>query len=198
MPKASTFDQVCVQILKDRQRNPAIVVKHRLSMDLGKIGEEVELFTRRRLGIPMPQAPSPSTLIPGLSADIIANVDDIKRMASGAGLLMEWDVNGAAPVDKATADARALVCAACPQNSVAKLEAWQTVPVATSLKSRISRLNALKLTSASDAKLGLCATVYAPNHLLVHAPVVVLDKRVKPAAREKLWEKCWITQQGNA
>jgi hypothetical protein len=163
-------------------------------MDLNNIASELETFTRRRLGIPMPQPPSPSTLIPGLSADIIANVDDIKRMASGAGLLMEWDVNGAAPVDKETANARALVCAACPQNSVAKLEAWQTVPVATSLKSRISRLNALKLTSASDAKLGLCAVIYAPNALIVHAPAVVLDKRVKPATRQNLDAKCWITK----
>jgi len=49
------FDASVKAIIKHRQANPAIAAKHALSTDPTDVGNELEKYTRLRLGIPLVQ-----------------------------------------------------------------------------------------------------------------------------------------------
>lgn len=61
-PIGSTFDQTVVLIIQHRLANPAITAKHNLPTDKVSVGNELETFTRARLGmtpVGMPDPPKP-------------------------------------------------------------------------------------------------------------------------------------------
>lgn len=192
-PKSSTFNQTVQLIIKMRRDNPALMVRHRWSVDTTAVGNELELFTRLRIGAPLP-TPAIQMMASGYTA-MSAAVSDIKRLAAGAGLLMAWDASGLPPVAAEVSTKRAEVCAACPLNSIAKLETWNTVPVAVSLKERLARLGSMKLTTPSDSKLGLCDAMYCPTGQLTHAPIEIISRRVKPEIRSIFAVDCWILKE---
>lgn len=192
-PKASTFSQTVQLIIKNRQQNPAICVRHKLSTDPAVVGNELEMFTRLRIGAPLPTPVMPTTNYGPLSAA----VSDIKKLASGAGLLVTWDTSGLAPVPAEDANRRAAVCAACPLNSSAKYEQWRSVPIAASLASRLTRLEGLRLKTPSDTSLGLCDATYCPSAKLVHVPMEVISRRLKDDVRSGLASECWILKEVN-
>lgn len=66
-PIASTFDQTVTLIIKHRLANPAITAKHNLATDPVSVGNELETFTRNRLGLApanMPDPPKPGAAVP--------------------------------------------------------------------------------------------------------------------------------------
>lgn len=191
-PLSTTFDGTVLKIEEMRRKNPAICLRHRLPFDRPSIAKELENYTRRRLGMPLPTPPAPTMLVTGFSSPIVGDVSAVKKLASGSGLLMEWDASGAGTVAQEEANARAKVCSECPLNNVANYEHWQKIPAATAIKSRIARLNGLKLSTPYDQKLGLCDGTYCPTAYLVHAPKVILDKRVGAKIRPGLNANCWI------
>lgn len=191
--KGMTFDQVVREIIKNRKANPAVVIKHKLSVDEFGAGMDLEKFTKARLGIVDPvSTPPPTFLIPGMSAMGINTVAEIRKLASGAGILMAWNESSEPNVTTEVALKRATTCAACPQNNVAKLTEWLTVPVAASLKQRTARINTLNLSTPLDGKLGLCESLFAPTASLAHVPDAVLKAKVKPATMETVDSKCWL------
>ena len=191
----TTFDGTVTKMLEVRRKNPAMCLRHKIGMDRASCERDLENFTRLRLGIPMPTPPAPTTAIGGFSSPILSNIMDIKKLAIGAGLLMEWDASGAGKVPQEEANDRAKICVDCPLNSVANYEHWLKIPVAGSLTSRIERLKSLKLITSHDAKLGLCDAISCPNPYLVHAPRPILDKRIGPKVRLSLDSKCWILRE---
>jgi len=193
-PMGTTFDGTVAKIYEMRRKNPAICLRHKLAMDMPSIAKELDLYTRRRIGMPMPAPPAPPMSLGGFSSPIITNVSDVKKLAIGAGLLMEWDASGAGKVPQDEANARAKVCVDCPMNSVANYEHWLKIPVAGSLTSRIERLKSLKLVTSHDSKLGLCKATSCPTSYLVHAPRPILDKRIGLKVRPSLDAKCWVLQ----
>jgi len=193
-PMGTTFDGTVAKIYEMRRKNPAICLRHKLPMDMPSIAKELDLYTRRRIGMPMPTPPAPTTAIGGFSSPILSNIMDIKKLAIGAGLLMEWNSSGAGKVSEFESNARAKVCAECRLNSLPNYEHWLKVPVAGSLTARTEQLKALKLVTSHDAKLGLCDATYCPTSYLVHAPRPILDKRIGPKVRPNLDAKCWILQ----
>lgn len=170
-----------------------MVVRHKLSLDPAAVANELELFTRLRIGAPLPQ-PTPTTFPSGYTA-LSAGVGDIKKLATGAGILMAWDASGEAAVASDVANNRASTCADCPLNSMAKLDQWNTVPVAMSLKSRLSRIEKIRLKTPSDSKLGLCDGIYSPTAMLVHAPLSIVNRKLKADMRANLHEGCWIKSE---
>jgi len=193
-PMGTTFDGTVTKMLEVRRKNPAMCLRHKIGMDRASCERDLENFTRLRLGIPMPTPPAPTTAIGGFSSPILSNIMDIKKLAIGAGLLMEWNSSGAGKVSETESNARAKVCAECRLNSLPNYEHWLKVPVAGSLTARTEQLKALKLVTSHDAKLGLCGAIFCPTSYLVHAPRPILDKRIGPKVRPNLDAKCWILQ----
>lgn len=167
-----------------------MMLRHKWSVDPNIVAQELEIFTRLRIGAPLP-TPAPP-IFPGGYSALSAAVSDIKKLAAGAGLLVSWDLSGLPPVAAEVSTSRAKVCLACPLNSTAKLEQWNTVPVAMSLNKRLTRLEGMKLRTPNDNGLGLCEACYVPTAKLVHAPMEVISKRLKGDVRSSLAPDCWI------
>ena len=192
-PKGSTFDQTVILIIKHRMANPAMIVKHNLSTDPAVVGDELENYTRARLGImPMGKStPPPST--PYLSGAVQAGVAAVKKLAAGAAILMEWDESGMPPVAAELSEKRAGICSTCPKNSTGKsLTEFFTVPLAELTRRRFERLQQLNLTTSHDDKLNVCEACLCPLALKVHAPMELILKRLKPEQRAELDPRCWI------
>lgn len=191
-PLSSTFDQTVLKIIEHRLKNPALCIKHRLSTDINVVGNELEKFTKMRLGIPLANPAPPSVLLPGLNTGPIDSIEKIKRMAAGSGVLMDWAESGQGPVDQATAEDRAKTCARCPLNQVDQFEEWLKMPLTLMLQQRIARISAMKLKTQTDAKLGLCNGLFAPCSILVHEPSEIAQKKVSKNPSVNLWDLCWI------
>lgn len=199
-PKSSTFDQTVILIIKHRQSNGAMTVKHRLPTDVAAVGNELENYTRMRLGIPLIGADLPKMMppasVPAMSGAVRGVVAEVKKIAAGAALLMEWEESGLPPVVRELAETRAGICADCPKNEKGKsLSEWFTVPVADMARRRFQRLHELNLTTASDAELNVCTACLCPLKLKVHSPGELILKRLKPEQRAELNQsnpRCWI------
>lgn len=192
-PKSSTFSQTVQLIIKHRRENPAMMIRHRWSIDPSAVGMELEMFTRLRIGAPLPQPIAPT--FAGSFSALNASVSDIKKLAAGAGLLVAFDASGLPPVAAELSTKRAAVCAACPLNSNSKFEQWRTIPSANSLAARLTRLEALRLKTPSDVSLGLCEATYCPSAKLVHVPMEVISRRLKEDVRSGLASECWILKE---
>ena len=181
-PMMHTFDAVVRLIIQHRQKNPALCIRHGLSTDPIAVGNELEAYTRLRCGIPMPTPTVSVATIPGMPVGVVSSVDEIKRLAFGSSLLLDWEQSGEVPVDQAVAEERAKTCVGCPMNSVAKYEEWLKHPLAMMLKYRLVRVMKMGLKSASDAQLGLCDALFTPNPILVHEPSALVQKKIEQKA----------------
>lgn len=194
-PMMTTFDQCVQAIIKHRTQNPALCLKHGLSKDPVVVGNELENFTRLRCGIPAPAPPAQPAILPGVAAGVVGSVDEIKRLALGSSILVAWEESGDVAVDQGVAEERARVCAACPLNSVQKYEEWLRHPLTGMLKYRMVRVSAMKLSTRSDARLGLCEGLYCPTPILVHEPSGIVTKKMEQKGSVKLDDSCWLKSQ---
>jgi hypothetical protein len=192
MPMATTFDQCVRKIIEMREKNPAICIRHRLSRDPIVVGNELEDYTRLRIGQPRPAPNPPSFSLPGIPLGVVGTVDEIKRLAFGSSLVIDWAEGTESPVPIQVAEARAATCANCPNNSLAKFEEWQAHPLSSMFKMRVARLSAMKLSTRNDAKLGLCSALFAPTMLLVHEPEEIVRKKIAQKNSVNLAECCWL------
>lgn len=191
-PIASTFDQTVRLIIQHREKNPAICIRHGLSRDPVVVGNELENFTRLRCGIPMPTPTPPPVMMPGLPTGVVGTVDEIKRLAFGSSILIDWEESGELQVDQNVAEERAKVCASCPANNLQRYEEWLKHPLAGMLKHRIVRITAMHLKSQSDGKLGMCNALFAPTNILVHEPAAVLKKKIEQKGSVNVEDCCWL------
>jgi hypothetical protein len=192
-PKSSTFDQTVQQIIKMRRDNGGLTVRHRLALDPVSVGNELETFTRARLGIPNPTAAQPYNIT--MAPLVVTATDDVLKLAGAVAMLMDWNDNGLPPVAQDQAKVRAAVCAKCPLNSMAKLNEWLSVPVAGALKQKLARLYSLPLKTPGEGQLGLCLASFVPLTLKVHAPIGVIQKRVESRKLTGLAEGCWVMSE---
>ena len=87
-PLASTFDQTIILIIKHRLANPAIVAKHSLATDTATVSNELETYTRLRLGIP--SDPPPKTQPPRQLSQVVAGaVAGLRKTTAGAEFLLD-------------------------------------------------------------------------------------------------------------
>ncbi len=197
MPKASTFNQSVQAIIKHRAANPAIVAKHSLSLDPIVVANELETYTRARLGLPaiggaLPKMTPPQEA-PKLSEGVKQAVAAVVKLAAGGALLLDWEQSGLPPVDKEVAESRAAVCADCPQNAKGKsLTDLFTVPAANMIKRRFERLEGMNLVTSKDAELATCQACLCPLRLKIFSPMEIIQKHLKPAQRSELDKRCWI------
>jgi hypothetical protein len=196
-PKGSTFDQTVNLIIKHRLANPAATVKHRLSTDIATVGNELENYTRARIGLPamgseLPKMTPPATL-PSMSGAVLGAVAAVKKMAAGVGFLLEWEESGLPPVGEDVSEKRAGICVDCPKNEQGKsLTEIFTVPAAAMIQRKYERLEQMQLKTSHDVNLKVCQACLCPLRLKVHAPMELILKRLKPEQRAELDTRCWI------
>ena len=196
-PTSSTFDQSVILIIKHRQQNPAAVLKYKLSLDFNTVANELETYTRLRLGIPLSDpASAPFPQPPrSLPAPVEAAVAGIKKLASGVALLFEWEESGQPPVASELSNQRAAICVTCPKNNPENLSKYFTAPVSEMVRKRLARLFAMNLKTDSDLKLGICDACLCPLKLKVWCGLDLIIKHTKPETLKEFPPHCWIAKR---
>lgn len=199
MPKAMTFDQTVIAIIKHRMQNGALVARHNLSLDPATVGNELENYTRARLGMDLMGAgvPKPNPQQP-LPQAVVGAVEGLKRTAYGAAAPLEWLRSGREAVPSEQSARRAAVCTGgeggekCPCNGSPNLAQWFTVKAQQLLQLELERRLDLKLSTPFDENLGVCSACLCPMKLKVHTPTDIILKHMKPEVRKDLDPRCWI------
>lgn len=190
-PVSVTLSQATTLLLQHRMKNPAVAQKFGLILNADQVKEEIKAFQRKRLNIPEPSLPKSGPRRP-LPEVVGAAVAGVKAAASGAALLLEWEESGQPPIREDVAHRRASICAECPVNGLGDYTRWFTVPISEMVRKRIQRLHAMKLSTPYDDRLGTCEACLCPLKLKVWTPMDLVQKHLRPEAKEKLWKSCWI------
>lgn len=186
------FDASVQAIRKHRQANPAIVAKHQLTTDPIAIGDELELYTRRRLGIPDMQ---PTFFQPGrsrLPVGVVAAAVNIKRAAQGTAVVLDWLTSGGKPVAQELAESRAKICSECPKNVEGS---WYTVAPAELIRETLESRSDLRLITKYDAKLKSCDVCKCLNRLKVWCPMEHIANRTNADIMKEFPSHCWIAKR---
>lgn len=206
-PIASTFDQTVRLIIGHRRGNPALTAKHGWSLDIGQVGNELEEFTRKRLGITTPMAvPKTRPLrsfvqaVGDVAEDKETITQGIKRAAAGTAVVLDWLTSGGHPVEQELANKRAEVCVNCPKNEIGS---WYTVAPAEIIRSTLGSRGELKLETPFDnptvredgtPRPGLlsCKVCKCLNRLKVWVPLSYIVQHTKPEVMREFPQNCWI------
>lgn len=183
------FDASVQAIRKHRLANPAITAKHNLATDPAAVADELENYTRARLGIPKIQ---PTFFSPGssrLPPRVAAAAADIKRAAQGTAVVLDWLQSGGAPVAQELANRRAETCVACPRNVEGS---WYTVAPAELIRATLSARSDLKLATPSDDRLKSCDVCKCLMRLKVWTPLEFILQRTKAEIMAEFPQNCWI------
>lgn len=197
MPMAYTFDRTVQEIIKHRLENGAITARHNLRTDFAGVAEELENYTRARIGMPLigaQSAPKPNPQQP-LPQVVVGAVEGLKRTAYGVAPLIEWLSSGGQAVATELSAKRAGICAGCPRNQPPDWTKFFTVKASEMIKAELERRADLKLSTPFDNKLGICTACLCPMQLKVHTPLDIILKHLKPEIRSDLDGRCWILHQ---
>jgi hypothetical protein len=195
-PKSSTFGQTVDLIIRHRLKNPGITAQHNLSTDSVAVGNELEAFTRQRLGLPPPGSLPKSQPRAEAPRSLAAHVVEVSRVIQGAKSPLDWLQSGRAPVNPGLAKDRAAVCLGCPKNNLeGGLTKWFTVPASEKIREAIERRHDLKMVTPYDDALGICMACFCPLKCKVHEPLDIALKHLKGSVKEELWEKCWLLDE---
>jgi hypothetical protein len=184
-------------IRKHRLANPAITAKFQLKTDPSQIGDELEQYTRLRLGIPL-QQPNPFQGRSSLPARVVEAAAAIKRAAQGLAVPLDWFQSGGEPVEQALAEKRALACVNCPKNVVG---AWYTTSGAFIIEETIKTWQ--KLTGKNDFKfetkqgeaLKSCGVCHCIMRIKVFVPLKHIVEKTKPDVMAEFPPNCWIAKR---
>ncbi len=202
-PIASTFEQSVQLIIKHRKQNPAITAKHKLATNADVVANELELYTRKRLGIPeVPQLPFPQTrslsAASGAGAVAVDAMSGLKRAASGTAVVMDWLGAGGVPVAQEFAEKRAATCVACPQNQAGD---WYVTAPAELLKKTVEVWKSVtgrtdfKFETSQGDKLKSCQVCRCLMALKVFVGLDHILQKTKPEVIAELPQNCWIIKR---
>ena len=184
------FDASVKEIIKHRNANKAITAKHKLSTDYNAVADELEHYTRLRLGIPLPTPPSFFQKSSSqLSSRVVAVAADIKRAAQGTAVVLDWLTSGGAPVAQELANKRASICVSCPKNVQGS---WYTVAPAELIRETLSARKELTLETPHDGQLKSCDVCKCLMRLKVWTPLEFIVSKTKPEIMGEFPNHCWI------
>lgn len=196
------FDASVKAIIKHRVANRAVTTKNNLSTDYDDVANELENYTRLRLGIPLPGAISffqRSRSNQRQSAEVAAAESNwtrkITRIGTGVATLRDWLGSDGKPVSTELSEARASVCETCPQNTKGDWLSLFTKPVSNIILAQIAERNRMKLATSKDAALGLCEACGCPLKLKVHVPLSFIKSHMQPTESSNLDPRCWILKE---
>lgn len=118
----------------------------------------------------------------------------VRKINSGVKLLLDWEKSGEPPAMTGVAEHRASICETCPKNAKGGLTQWFTVPASEAIRSRISRLRDLNLTTNRDEKLNICQACLCPLKLKVWTPKRLIDEHLTDEVKKELPSFCWMLE----
>lgn len=186
------FDASVKAIIQHRQANKATTVRFQLKTDYAAVADELENYTRTRLGLPPAQQtffqPGRSSLPSGVAVAAV----NLKRAAQGTAVIMDWLTSGGAPVAQELASRRAGICVTCPKNVPG---AWYTVAPAQIIKDTLEARKDLKLETPFDDKLQSCDVCKCLMRLKVWCPLTHIVEKTKPEIMAEFPPNCWIAKR---
>ena len=196
-PISMTFDQQVTNIIKHRLANKAVTIKYHLATDFPMVADELENYTRLRLGLPplATNLPKPMPRPSPISQSVGAAVEGVKRLAAGAALLFEWEESGQPPVAPELAAKRAAICVVCPKNDPQHLSKYFTSAVSEMLRRKLARLHSMNMTTPSDPQLGICNVCLCPLKLKTHSPLDLILKHTNAQTMSEFPDHCWVKKR---
>lgn len=183
------FDVSVKEIIKVRKQNPALTAKFKLSTDYNTVADELENFTRMRLGLPAQEPSFFESRRNRLPEKLAVVAADIKRASQGTGVVLDWLMSGGTAVAPELAVKRAAICVACPKNVDGS---WYTVAPAELIKETLAARSDLKLETPYDAQLKSCDVCKCLMRLKVWCPMVHIVSKTKPDVMAEFPAHCWI------
>lgn len=195
------FDASVQAIIKHRLANKAITIKHGLATDPMAVGNELEMYTRTRLGIPIDTGPtffqrSRAQFPEGAAAVVGDNwFRRITRTTTGVATLADWLGTDGKPAESVLAESRAAICETCPQNKKGDLVSFFVKPVADLIRKQLEERKQLNLSTSKDDALNVCDACGCPIKLKVHVPLKFIKAHIKAPEFQKLDPRCWILKE---
>lgn len=195
------FDASVKAIIAHRKANSAITMKHNLTTDYDTVADELEKYTKLRLGIPTDPLSffQPGRNSPLLSGEAVAAGSSwyrkIVRAGTGVSTLADWLGKDGNPVSSALSEERAKICSDCPQNKSGDLLSFFTKPVSDLIRRQLEERKSLKLSTSQDEKLGICDACGCPLKLKVHVPLLFIKEHMRPTESNSLDQRCWILKE---
>lgn len=191
-PVSKTLDEVTDEVIRLRQKNPAITAQHSLATDFDTVKAEVYEFNRLRLGAPPSSPPKFMPQHPMAAGGVVGHAG---RTVAGLKLMAQWLGAGLKPVPKELAEKRASICVECPKNQ--KGDLWQRLDAiaARDLRALIEKKNQMALKTSYDDKLQTCVLCDCWNQLKVHVPLQHILKNTPDEVTSTLPNACWIIRE---
>jgi len=197
-----SFNAICQKERARRIANKYLCEKHNLSTDIGAVEYDVEQQNVARCiahgwnDFVVSDAPAAYVAQDSKKNSRFGNaVGASKRVAAGVGVLLEWLGSSAKPVDQATSEHRATVCATCPQNGKGGLLEYFTGKAASTIKTQIEIKNDLALKTSHDAELGTCLACMCKLDLKCHVPLKHILAHTSDEVKTKLDHRCWVLHE---
>jgi hypothetical protein len=141
--------------------------------------------------------PAPNPPMPPLTHGQPGVAAVVSRVAGGVAVLVDWLGSGANPVENSLSEARAGVCAACPENQPSDWSAIFTKPVAEKIRKQLEIRKEMSLSTSQDAKLQTCAVCLCSLRLKVHVPLKHIVQHLPAHVRLRLHPSCWILSESS-
>lgn len=208
-----TFDQAVAELIKHRLANP----RFNLPTDTETVANELDEFTCVRIAqnpnyctgtpgtvLPFPQPPK-SSFRQDLGGVVAGAAKYVQNTMAGIALYAEW-FGSSRPVAKEEAERRASICLSpdfkwmkdgkemtgCPRHVQGNIAQRFNAEAADEIMKIMGILKDMNLKTPHDDKLGICDACDCPMKAKVWSPVYLILKHLRPEAKARLWEKCWI------
>lgn len=202
------WDDVVRAIQQHRMANPRFAAQW--STETEDIEAELDAFTCLRISFnpnyctggsfPKARTPLPGRAVAGsrfagIGKRVGAAVENVRKLYSGVGVLLDWVGSGGKVVSQEQANARATVCADCPKNELGGIESFFTAPAAEKIRKQLALKNEMELRTPLDDRLGTCTVCLCRMSLKVWVPLEHVVKKLKPEWRAELPEHCWVVKE---
>lgn len=199
-PAWQSFDSLVALVVQHRKANAGRFPQ--LSQDRGTVETEVDAYNAERMksidgGMAFVadggSAPPgfPTSHLPRQSVGQL--VAGVKNAIAGIGLWMEWF--GDDPVSQELATVRASTCLRCPLNIRGDILQRFNAATGKQLLEIFAGMKKQNMATAFDDQLGVCGACDCPLKAKVWAPIDLINKHLRPEAREKLWAECWMCKE---
>jgi hypothetical protein len=204
----SSFDSICQQIKTHREGNMWLAQKHKWTLALGAIADELDFYNSKlcqtqgwNAFIIEDAAPEsfPTPSLPRLHEDAplvaVESGSKISRAVGGINILTDWLGAGMKPVDASLALKRSKVCLKCPMNQLGDF--WQRVEahIAKTIRTVLEIKSDLDLKLPDEDKLHSCTACDCWTPLKVQVPIEHIKEQTDSETLAKLHPKCWILKE---
>jgi hypothetical protein len=204
-PRNASFQVLVDALIAHRHAQPFLAKQNGWNLEFNAVADEVDEFNAKiceQMGwtdyiqSPAGSAPPPKFHAPSPSDQnkLAAAAGRVKKIWSGVRTLNDWIDSGEPAVTQEQSNARAAVCAACPQNGKGDFSHWFTQPAADVIKRQIEKLEDRKLKTDSDDKIQICEICLCPLRLKVHTPLKFINTYLDESVLRDLErvKDCWI------